>query len=135
MRVFKPTVVMAASNWENALPAAIAARELGPAFFYEVRGFWEITRVSREPEWQNSTEFKQYVEMETAVAQAADRVFTLNRFMRDELVRRGIDTAKIDIVPNAYGDIARSFQAAIRLTKADIGCNTRLCSGLCGFVQ
>ena len=44
LSVFKPTVVMAASNWENALPAAIAARELNLPFFYEVRGFWEITR-------------------------------------------------------------------------------------------
>ena len=131
LRVFKPTVVMAASNWENALPAAVAARELGLPFFYEVRGFWEITRVSREPEWQNSDEFKQYVEMETTVAQAADRVFTLNRFMRDELVRRGVDVAKIDLVPNAYGALP-DLSRPPRLTKADIGCNTRHVVGYVG---
>ena len=40
--------------------------------------------------------------METIVANTADRVFTLNNFMRDELINRGIDTEKIDIAPNAY---------------------------------
>ena len=131
LRVFKPNVVMAASNWENALPAAVAARELGLPFFYEVRGFWEITRASREPEWQSSAEFKQYVEMETIVAQAADRVFTLNRFMRDELVHRDIDAAKIALVPNGYGALPDPTLLP-RLTKADIDCNTRHVVGYVG---
>jgi glycosyltransferase involved in cell wall biosynthesis/spore maturation protein CgeB len=131
LRVFKPTVVMAASNWENALPAAIAARELDLPFFYEVRGFWEITRVSREPEWQNSPEFNQYVKMETTIAQEAERVFTLNRFMRDELGLRGVDLAKIDLVPNGYVALP-DLSCQSRLTKADIGCNTRHVVGYVG---
>ncbi|RLJ20345.1 hypothetical protein DJ031_05945 [bacterium endosymbiont of Escarpia laminata] len=130
-RIFKPSVVMAASNWENALIAAIAARELGLPFFYEVRGFWEITRVSREPAWENSDEYKWTVARETLIAQVADRVFTLNRFMRDELVRRGVAAVKIDLVPNAYGVLPDlSYKPA--LTKADIGCNTQYVVGYIG---
>ncbi|MCK7579978.1 MAG: glycosyltransferase, partial [Chromatiales bacterium] len=86
LRVFKPSVVMAASNWENALPALKAAQALGVPFFYEIRGFWEVTRASREPEWAQSPEYRQAIERKTWIAQQAERVFTLNGLMRDELV-------------------------------------------------
>ena len=50
VRIFKPRAVMAASNWANALPPARAAQSAGLPFFYEVRGFWELTR----PVWRLS---------------------------------------------------------------------------------
>lgn len=103
LRVFKPGAVMAASNWENALPARDAAKDAGLPFFYEVRGFWEISKLSREPGYEKSDDFKHRVRMETQVALSAQSVFTLNRFMKDELIRRGVDADKIDLVPNALG--------------------------------
>jgi glycosyltransferase involved in cell wall biosynthesis len=101
-KVFKPGVVMAASNWLNAWPAMQAAQALGLPFFYEVRGFWELSRLAHEPGYADTPAFQEEVERETAVAQAARRVFTLTRFMRDELVRRGVSADKIDLVPNGY---------------------------------
>jgi hypothetical protein len=96
MQVFKPAAVTAASNWQNALPAAVAARELGLPFFYEVRGFWEISRAAREPARADSDALSVEVKNETAVACAADKVFaTINRFMRDELVRRGVERERV----------------------------------------
>ncbi|NMQ27635.1 glycosyltransferase [Candidatus Accumulibacter phosphatis] len=131
LRVFKPSAVLAASNWENALPVALAARTLGLPFFYEVRGFWEISRVSREPDWENTSEYRQVVERETAVAQAAERVFTINRFMRDELVRRGVARDQVDLVPNGFSDFpARSRPAP--LGKGDVGITTRFVVGYVG---
>lgn len=103
LRVFKPSVVMAASNWENALPALKATRALGVPFFYEIRGFWEVTRASREPEWVQSPEYRQAVERKTWIARQAERVFTLNGLMRDELVRRGVPAERIELVPNGIG--------------------------------
>lgn len=102
MRVFKPSVVLAASNWQNARPAMQAAQQLGLPFFYEVRGFWEISDLAQRPGNANSAGFKEAVEAETAVARQAERVFTLNRFMRDELVRRGVNASCIDLVPNGF---------------------------------
>jgi len=102
IRVFKLTVVMAASNWHTALPAAIAAHETGLPFFYEVRGFWEISRTAREPQWAGSLEYQQAVDFETRVAQCAHQVFTLNRHMRDELVRRGIAAERVRLAPNDF---------------------------------
>ena len=46
--------IQAASNHVNALPALLAARRLGIPFFYEMRGLWELTRVSRMPEFEDS---------------------------------------------------------------------------------
>jgi len=130
-RLFKPSVVMAASNWENALPAGVAARALGLPFFYEVRGFWEISRISREPTWEQTEEFRQAVARESAVAKAADRVFTLNRFMREELVRRGVEASRIDLAPNGYGALP-DLSRPPRLSRADVGCDTRYVVGYVG---
>lgn len=102
IRIFKPSVVMAASNWRNALPASIAARESGIPFFYEVRGFWEISRASRDEAWADTEEFSNDVQNETFIAQQADEIFTINRLMRGELVRRGVSKPHIHIVPNGF---------------------------------
>ncbi len=130
IRVFKPAVVMAASNWRNAMPPAIAARELGVPFFYEVRGYWEISQLARTPEWAGSSDYQQEVEHETAVACAAQRVFTLNRFMRDELVRRGVAAERIELVPNGFPGWAKP--AGQSITRAALGMSARFVVGYVG---
>jgi len=98
---WRPGIVHAASNHENALPALIAARRAGLPFVYEVRGLWELTAASRVPGWQDSERFALERSLESLVAGAADRVLALNRGLADELVRRGIDPARISLAPNA----------------------------------
>ena len=71
-------------------------------FFYEVRGFWEITRLAAEPAWADSPDYRKARAMEQAVARRAQRLFTLNRFMRDELVRGGGPADRVDLVPNGF---------------------------------
>ncbi len=101
MRTLRPEIVMAASNHITALPALIAARRLGLPFIYEVRGLWEITRLSREPEFKSTPEFAVISLLEAKVAQLADHVFTLTQPMREELESRGLDQAKIELLPNS----------------------------------
>jgi glycosyltransferase involved in cell wall biosynthesis len=124
-RLFKPEAVMAASDWETALPAAIAAKELDLPFFYEVRGFWEISRISREPEWRKSAQYRHSVQMETEVLKAADHVFTLTRFMKEEMVRRGIKAEKISLIPNGYWHKSVDHRNKTKLSRTDLGCNTQ----------
>jgi glycosyltransferase involved in cell wall biosynthesis len=131
MRVFKPAAVMAASNWRCAMPAAIAARELGLPFFYEVRGFWEISRAAQNAEWARSTDFHQEVERETEVALAAQQVFTINRFMRDELVHRGVDRARVHLVPNGFAGWPTP-QSVDALGRVDLGIKSRYVVGYVG---
>lgn len=93
-------IVIAASNYVNALPAIIAARRLGLPSVYEVRGFWEITAKSRDPNFEDTADYKTRVAMETLAVQSADRVLTLTEGMRDELIRRGVEPARIALAPN-----------------------------------
>lgn len=100
-RTLKPTVVMAASNYLTALPALIAARRLGLPFIYEVRGFWEITSMSRNPNYETTIPYMVEQEMEAGVAERADHVFTLTEPMREELIQRGVSAEKISLLPNS----------------------------------
>ncbi len=101
LRQLRPAWVMAASNHVTALPALIAARRLGLPFVYEVRGFWEVTRQSREPEFERQAAFRIQRQLESGVARAADHVLTLTGPMQEELVRRGVDARKITLLPNS----------------------------------
>ena len=131
LRVFKPGAVMAASNWENAVPAIAAARRLGLPFHYEVRGFWEITRASQESGYAETEAFRTAVEMESMVARAADRVFTLNDPMRSELVRRGVEPERIVLMPNAHRG-ARPSALSAAAAKAKVGSKARHLIGYVG---
>ena len=134
MHVFRPQAVMAASNWHNALPPALAARTAGLPFFYEVRGFWEISQASRDPAWADSPGFAHEVAGETAVANAAQRVFTINRLMRDELVRRGVEAARVDLVPNGFPGWPddRALAVGDMPTRTTLGISARYVVGYVG---
>lgn len=100
------TRIHAASNHVNALPALLAARRLGVPFSYEMRGLWELTRISRHPEFKGSHAYKQGLLLESLVAQHADRLFVisheLGRYMQD---LAGVSQNKIQLLPNCM-DIA-----------------------------
>ncbi|SDC67516.1 glycosyltransferase [Paraburkholderia lycopersici] len=95
------SVIHAASNHVNALPALLAARQLGIPFQYEMRGLWELTRISRMPHYEKHHGFKQGLELEGLVASHADRLFViseqLGRFARD---RWDIAHGRMFLLPN-----------------------------------
>ncbi|WP_370162397.1 glycosyltransferase family 4 protein [Limimaricola soesokkakensis] len=97
----RPAVVMAASNHENAAPALLAARQLGIPFVYEMRGFWELTKLSGNPAYREDPQFRRSFDLEAEIANSSDQVFTLTKGMAGELRRRGVVRAPIDILPNA----------------------------------
>lgn len=101
IREYRPEVVISASNHVTALPALIAARRLGIPFIYEVRGLWEITRMSRDNAFAEKPAFAVQKILEAAVATHADHVFTLTEPMREELIERGVEPHKIDLLPNS----------------------------------
>ena len=100
-KLVRPAYVMAASSFRHALPAIIAAKRLAIPTIYEVRGFWEVTRISREPSFESSKAYEYQVKMEAETAKAADQVFTLTMSMKEELVKRGVTASNIAITPNA----------------------------------
>ncbi len=100
-RELRPAVIHAASNYEAALPALIAARRLGIPFVYEVRGLWEFTSASKKPGWETTERFALDRQLETLVAKNADRVLTLTGALRLEMAARGVLLDNIHLAPNA----------------------------------
>lgn len=94
-------IIVAASNHITALPALMAARRLGLPFVYEVRGLWEVTQASTQPEWANSERFHLMRKLEQQAAREADLVITLTEELADELASWGVDRQRIVLVPNA----------------------------------
>lgn len=116
----KPAIIHAASNHWNGLAAVTAANRLGIPSIYEVRGLWEVTRGSRDPEWATGNMYKFMAKMEADAARGATRVFAITRALKDELVNRGVDPDKIQIIPNGvdadrFQPQARDYELAARL--------------------
>ncbi len=93
-------IVHAASNYENALPALIAARRAGLPFVYEVRGLWEFTNASRLPGYEQQERFALERDLETLVARSADHVLAINEDLAAELRRRGVPAERISLARN-----------------------------------
>jgi len=121
LSVFKPDAVLAASNWSHAQPLLQAAQQLGLPFWYEARGFWELSRCAREPVFAGSAGFEQEVAGETGIAQAADSLFTLNRQMAAEWVHRGVPSTKISLIPNGVAAIPAAIPEPDPALRAQLG--------------
>jgi len=93
-------LIHSASNFVNALAANYAARKAGIKSLYEVRGLWEITRISRQPKWENSEHFNMIKRLETQAAKEADVVVAITYALKEELVKRGVAEEKISVLPN-----------------------------------
>lgn len=99
-KVEKPEIIHAASNYMNGIVGNYIAKCLGIKSIYEVRGLWEITRISRQPEWKDTEYYDLMVKMEVEAANGADVVLTLTEALKNELISRGIPAEKIVILPN-----------------------------------
>jgi len=96
----KATILHGATNHANGLTAINVAKILNVPSIYEVRGFWELTEASRNPNFTNSISFKIQKKLETQACIEATSVIALSEIVKDELIRRGIESEKIYVVPN-----------------------------------
>lgn len=115
----KPAVVHAASNYVTALPALIAARRLGVPFIYEVRGFWEVTRSSRDDRFEHTPKYRFMQFFEALTALHADRVITITTAMKEELIVRGVPENRITIAYNSVDPerfAPRSAESSLAIT-------------------
>ncbi|MGO1258836.1 MAG: glycosyltransferase, partial [Brachybacterium sp.] len=119
-RIERPAIIHAASNHWNGLTAVKTARTLGIPSVYEVRGLWEVTRGSRNPEWAQSNMFRYIARMEADAAKGATKVFTITDALRGEMIDRGVEAEKISVIPNGvdtsrFTPIPRDEELAARL--------------------
>lgn len=95
------TIIHAASNFQNALPALVAARRLGLPFQYEMRGLWELSRASRWPDYPESGHYKFGLACEGLLVRHADRVFAISSALqRYAMARWDVAADRFSLLPN-----------------------------------
>jgi PEP-CTERM/exosortase A-associated glycosyltransferase len=102
----RPQILHAHSPVLNAIPALRVGRRLGISVVYEVRAFWEDAAVDHGSTTEGSLRYRLSQRLETRALHSADHVFTICEGLRRDIVARGIDPAKVTVVPNAV-DIDR----------------------------
>lgn len=121
--VHKPVLIHAASNFINGLAGAAAARRLGLPFIYEVRGLWELTRLTVRADAETTLGFHAQSCLEAQAAKAADRVLVLSDELGTELERRGLPAGRTRLAmsgspvmqpatPEIRAEARRSFNLA-----------------------
>lgn len=94
------SIVHAASNYPNGVAAYYAAKAIGGKSIYEIRGLWEVTRDSRDPQWHESDQYALASKMETWALQNVDAALTITHALKDLMYQRGVER-EIHVVPNA----------------------------------
>lgn len=97
---YRPAIIHSASNYVNGVVSIKVAQNLNIPSIYEVRGLWEITRLSRQPEFAESDFYKMFRRLEIDSCQGASAVIAITKGLKRELIERGVPEEKITLVPN-----------------------------------
>jgi len=100
-RATAPDVLHAHSPCLNGLAALRAGRRLGIPVVYEVRAFWEDAAVDHGTTRENGARYRLTRTLETRVLRRADAVTTICEGLKADIVARGIDPARVTVIPNA----------------------------------
>lgn len=106
----RPDIIHAHSPVLNAVPAIRVGRELGLPVVYEIRAFWEDAAVDHGTTREGSARYRLTRALETWAIRKADHVFTICEGLRSDIADRGIDPAKVTVIPNAVD--THAFQAS-----------------------
>lgn len=128
----RPALVHAASNYQVGLAGVSAARMLGVPSIYEVRGLWHLTRTSKEPGYADSDHYRMSERLEVDAAAAADHVFVITRPVLDLFAERGVDRAKMSLLPNAVDTDEFAPRARDERLAAELGLDGKLVIGTIG---
>ena len=98
--VWQPDILHAHSPALCGAAALRAARRLGLPLVYEIRAFWEDAAVGNGDSRAGSVKYLLTRTLENHVVAGADQVVTICQGLKDDLVSRGTDPARIAIAPN-----------------------------------
>lgn len=94
-------IIHAHSPCLNGLAALQARRELGLPVVYEVRAYWEDAAVDHGTSRAGGLRYRLTRSLETYVLRHADAVTCICEGLRSDIAERGIDPARIRVIPNA----------------------------------
>ncbi len=106
----RPNVIHAHSPVLNAVPALTVGRRLGIPVVYEVRAFWEDAGVSHGTYTEWGLRYRMTRALETFALRRANAVTTICEGLKRDILDRGIEPAKVTVIPNAV-DVS-AFSAA-----------------------
>ncbi|MGF1549312.1 MAG: TIGR04063 family PEP-CTERM/XrtA system glycosyltransferase [Sphingomonadaceae bacterium] len=99
-RDWRPDILHAHSPVLTALAALPVARRRRLPLIYEIRAFWEDAAVGNGTGREGALRYRLTGALETHAARRADAVAVICEGLKRDLVRRGIDAAKIVVAPN-----------------------------------
>ena len=99
-RTWRPDVLHAHSPALCGLAALRAGKRLGIPAVYEIRAFWEDAAVGNGTGREGSPRYRLTRALENHAVARAGAVFTICNGLRDDLVSRGFDPARITLSPN-----------------------------------
>lgn len=100
----RPAIIHAGSGYrgyETALVGLALKRRFGIPMVYDVRSYLESTWTSDVNVAEHGEHYERRFASEVRCMTDADIVLTIAETMREEIVSRGIDEAKVRVVPNA----------------------------------
>src|SRR5699024_4197823 len=95
-----PSIIHAASNFQNALPALAIGNVLEIKTVYEVRGLWHYSQSTKNPSFYNSERFLLQEKYEMNCCNMADEVVCISESLKKYLIEKRIPYEKIRVVPN-----------------------------------
>ena len=112
----QPDLIHAHSPVLNALPALWVRLSKRLPVVYEMRASWEDAAVDHGTTSEGSARYRLSRALESFALKRADQITTICEGLRGDIVSRGVDPAKITVVPNAV-DVS-SFQFGVPADQA-----------------
>jgi glycosyltransferase involved in cell wall biosynthesis len=104
---------VAASNHVTALPVLMAARRVGIPFVYDMRGLWEVTRLSRDPAFEQTFNYRLQCFAENYIVEHADGMSFISRSLETYIENRsGIRRKSNTVITRNSADLARFISNA-----------------------
>jgi PEP-CTERM/exosortase A-associated glycosyltransferase len=101
VRIVEPDILHAHSPVLNALPALRVGRRSGIPVVYEVRAFWEDAAVDHGTHREWGARYRLTRELESYALRRVDAVTTICEGLRGDILKRGIPSEKVTVIPNA----------------------------------
>ena len=124
----QPDVLHAHSPALNGLAALSVARRYRLPLVYEMRASWEDAAVDHGTTTESSLRYRASRALETRVLRSAQQITTICEGLRQDILSRGIDPAKVTVIPNAVqieqfrfgGQPDEALRAQLGLTGATV---------------
>ena len=126
-------IIHATTNFWNGIAAVYAAKYLDIKSVYEVRGFWEESTISNNPELYDSDILNMRNKLEDLVMQKADKIIAMNNAIKIEIIARNIDESKIEVIPDGI-DIYKYSPNPENKTKLAKNMHTESYDGVIGYI-